>query len=178
MYDRVAAFLLGCWILGSLFMMFVATENFRTADRMLSSPGIQQLIQPLGREQARSLLRGFAGQANQLFFVSWEIAQLALGIALTVFLVFAGRRRLAGLADALIFLALAQHFAVTPRMISLASQLETSGGGDSFAKLHALYGIIEVGKLLLAVLIGFLLLPDWRARSRSVTPVEAVKYTP
>jgi len=175
MYHRVAAFLLGCWILGSLFMIFVATENFGTVDRMLNSPE-NQMIQPLGRDQARVLLRDMAGQENQLFFVSWEIAQLILGIALAAFLVFAGNRLLASLAGVLVILAAIQHFSVTPRMLSLVSQLQTASAASDFGKLHAIYGIIEVGKLIIAALVAVLLLPDWRARSRSAMPLDAVKY--
>ncbi len=176
MNHRMAAFLLGCWILGSLFMMFVATENFGTADRMLNSPENQKIIQPLGRDPARVLLRDMAGQENQLFFVSWEIAQLILGVALAVFLVAAGNRLLASLAGVLVILAAIQHFAVTPRMLSLVSQLQAPAAADDFGKLHALYGMIEVGKLIIAILLAVVLLPDWRARSQNAVPVDAVKY--
>jgi len=34
---RIAAFLTGCLILGSLFMIFVATQNFGTVDRVLAA---------------------------------------------------------------------------------------------------------------------------------------------
>jgi hypothetical protein len=176
MYHRIAAFLLGCWILGSLFMMFVATENFGAVDRMLNSPENQKMFQALGRDQARVLLRDIAGQENQLFFVSWEIAQLVLGIALAVCCLVAGDRLLASVAGVLVILAAIQHFAVTPRMLSLVSRLQTPAAAGDFGKLHAVYGIVEVVKLLLAVLIALVLLPDWRARSRSRVPVEAAKY--
>ena len=37
-HTRIAAFLLGALLLGSVFMAFVATENFQTVSRILQSP--------------------------------------------------------------------------------------------------------------------------------------------
>jgi hypothetical protein len=177
MHHRIAAFLLGCWILGSLFMMFVATENFRTADRLLDSPQIQPLIPRLGSQSAQLLLRDMAGEVNQLFFVTWETTQLAIGIALLGFLAFGVKSKaLAGLAGGLVVLAALQHFLVTPRMISLVPELHAPAAASDFARLHAVYGIVEVVKLLAAFLMAVLLLPEWHAHSRSSTmPEEAVK---
>ena len=62
-YSRIAAFLLGGLLLGSLFMAFVATENFRTAGEILKAPPPQaeKMIQQLGEENFRLLLRYQAG---------------------------------------------------------------------------------------------------------------------
>ncbi len=119
MYHRVASFLLGCWILGSLFMMFVATENFGSVDRVLASAP-PATIQAIGNEQARSVLRYMAGLENQLFFVTWERAQIVLSAALAaVFFFGLGSLLLSGLACALLLLTVVQHFWVTPVMIAL-----------------------------------------------------------
>jgi hypothetical protein len=159
MHHRIAAFLLGAWLCGSLFMMFVATGNFNTVDSVLNSPQARPAIQTAGHEQARFLLRFMAGQANQVFFTAWELAQIILGVALAGFLLFGVRNRLlASLAGCLVVLAAFQHFRVTPEMISLATQLDTPASASRFSGLHALYGVIEVVKLLLALVMAGLLL--------------------
>src|SRR5579862_4177640 len=58
-WHRLAAFLFGCLILGSAFMIFVATQNFATVDRVLAAPPQQaeQMFQTLGPGNARVLLR-------------------------------------------------------------------------------------------------------------------------
>jgi hypothetical protein len=163
---RIAAFLTGCLILGSLFMIFVATQNFGTVDRVLAAPPHEatQMFQTLGPENARLLLRYLAGEENRLFFTSWELAQIALGALLTVILLLAIKSRLlAGLAGAMLILALFQHFRVTPEMIALGRLVDFGGGSGSaaysqFWRLHGLYGGLEVVKLvLLAVVAGVLL---------------------
>src|ERR1700733_4700312 len=100
---RVAAFLAGCLILGSLFMIFVATQNFGTVDRVLAAPPQEasQMFQTLGPQNARLLLRYLAGEENRLFFTSWELVQIALGALLTTVLLLALKSRmLAGLTGA------------------------------------------------------------------------------
>ena len=167
-YHRVAAFLAGCWILGSLFMMFVATENFRTVDRLLAAPPPQAapVIQAIGSQDSRFLLRQLVGEENAFFFESWELAELILGVALAAFLLFGARNRLlAGLAAALIALVAFQHFKVTPEMVSLANDTGPAGSRADFGQLHALYGILEVVKLVVAIAIAAVLLPAWRQRT-------------
>jgi hypothetical protein len=167
-HHRIAAFLAGCWILGSLFMMFVATQNFRAVDRVLAAPPTQAspMIQTLGSEKSRVLLRQLVGEENAFYFESWELAELALGTLLTGFLLFGAQRQvLAGLAAAMVGLAAFQHFEITPEMVSMARSLEPAPG---FARLHALYGILEIVKLALAVVIAGALLPAWRARSARI----------
>ena len=176
MHRRIAAFLLGAWILGSLFMMFVATQNFGTVDRVLASAP-PTVIQAMGSEHARQLLRYMAGQENQLFFVTWEFAQIVLSATLAGLLFFGvGNRLLATLAGGLFLLTAVQRVWVTPEMISLAGQLDTTALASRFTGLHAIYGGIEVLKLLIALAIACLLLPAWGARPRNSVEIPAVKY--
>jgi len=58
-HTRIAAFVLGAWLLGTLFMIFVATQNFETVDRVLKNPPLEayRLILALGNDGARQLLR-------------------------------------------------------------------------------------------------------------------------
>lgn len=175
---RIAAFLTGCLILGSLFMIFVATQNFGTVDRVLAAPPHEatQMFQTLGPENTRLLLRYLAGEENRVFFTSWELAQIALGALLTAILLLAIKSRLlAGLAGAMLILALFQHFRVTPEMIALGRLVDFGGGSGSaaygqFWRLHGLYGVLEVVKLaLLAVVAGVLL---FGRRPKTTQPAE------
>ncbi|HUA22148.1 MAG TPA: hypothetical protein VMB25_25565 [Bryobacteraceae bacterium] len=171
---RIAAFLAGCWILGSLFMMFVATQNFQAVDRVLAAPdeAAAPLIQTLGNGNSRVLLRQLVADENAFYFESWELAELVLGTLLAGFLLLGARRQvLAGLAVAMVALAAFQHFRVTPEMIAMARSLEPASSRADFGRLHALYGILEIVKLGLAVGIAAAILPAWRGKSlKKVAP--------
>ena len=159
-------------------MIFVATQNFATVDRVLAAPPPEaaQIFQTLGPENARLLLRYLAGEENQLFFWSWELAQIALGALLTAILLVAIKSRLpAGLTGAMVIVALFQHFRVTPEMVALGRLIDFGGGSESVAytqfwRLHGLYGVLEVVKLALLIAVAAFLLFGRRAR----TPEPAV----
>jgi hypothetical protein len=181
---RIATFLLGAWLLGSLFMAFVATENFATVDRLLKSPQAEasRLIQMLGHEDSRRLLRHLAGEQNRGFFESWELAQLVLGAMLIVFLVLGGENwMLAGLAGAMLILTAFQHLKITPEMVWLGRAIDfvpwtaDSLSRDQFWKLHGVYGAIEGVKLVFALVLAGFLFP-MRRRSRRRVDVNPVDY--
>lgn len=183
-YSRISAFLLGALLTGSLFMAFVATGNFQTVSDILKSPPPQaeKMIQVLGDQDARLLLRFLAGEENRLFFQSWETAELILGLLVAGLLFVAGNRRiLAGLAGAIVILTLFQHFKITPelvwqgRSIDFVPATADSVARQQFFKLHAAYGVIEVVKLLLIVAIGIALFPR-RRRAQQRVEVDTVDY--
>jgi len=170
---RIAAFLAGCWILGSLFMMFVATQNFQAVDRVLAAPSATAapLIQTLGGANSRLLLRQLVADENASYFQSWEMAELILGTALAGFLLLGAKRQiLAGLALGMVALAAFQHAKVTPEMIAVAQSLEPASSRADFGRLHALYGVLEVVKLGLAVVIAAAILPTWRKAGPTSAP--------
>jgi hypothetical protein len=176
---RIAAFLAGCLILGSSFMIFVATQNFGTVDRVLAAPPQEaaQMFQTLGPDNARLLLRYLAGEENRLFFTSWELVEIALGVLLTAVLLLSVKSRLlAGITGAALIIVLFQHFRVTPEMIALGRLIDFGGGSGSaaysqFWRLHGLYGVLEVVKLVLLVVVAGILL--FTRRSKTPDPVEA-----
>jgi len=132
-------------------------------------------------------LRYLAGEENRLFFGDWEIAQLVLGLALTCVLLFGvGRPLPAGLAAIALLLTGCQHFMVTAQMLSLGRAIDfvspavESAARNSFFKLHALYGAIEVVKLALVLVIAGLLMARRRRdglQSRiKIQPVDYVRH--
>lgn len=183
-YRRISAFLLGALLTGSLLMAFVATRNFQTVSAILKSPAPQAdpMIQTLGEENARLLLRYLAGEENRLLFESWERAELILGASLAALLYFTRERKvLAGLAGAMVILTVFQHFKVTPelvwqgRLIDFVPATVDSAVRRQFSKLHAAYGMIEMVKLLLIIAIGVALFPRRRGSHRRVE-VDAINY--
>src|SRR3954462_14937114 len=89
---RLACFLLGLWLAGGLFMAWVATQNFREVDRLLSreDPAATLRLQPLGAE-ARTILRYHASEMNRWLFRNWEIVQLVFGTAFFFVMLFGSR---------------------------------------------------------------------------------------
>src|SRR6476646_9426198 len=74
--------LLGAWIAGSLFMIMVATQNFRSVDRLLAAPGrAGAQVEKMGHAEARTFLRFQVSEQNRWYFETWENIQLALGLA-------------------------------------------------------------------------------------------------
>ena len=162
-YRRISSFFLGAWIMGSLFMIFVAIQNFAMADT-------------LGNPDTHGVLRAMAGRLNQVFFVNWERVELALAIALTAILILGVRSRVqASLSGALLILVAIQHFGVTPQMLSLSAHLDNAATAEQFGKLHAMYGIMEVVKLVGLSTLAVILLPSWTRRNAAVE-VQTVDY--
>src|SRR5215468_12375776 len=81
----VTCWMLGGWIAGSLFMIMVATQNFRSVDRLLASPaGAAAQVEKMGAAEARTFLRYQVSEQNRWYFETWEKVQLALGAATVV----------------------------------------------------------------------------------------------
>jgi hypothetical protein len=184
-HPRIASFLLGSWLLGSLFLAFVATRNFRTVDTVLNSPppAASKMIQTLGPENARQMLRYLVGEENRGYFEAWELAQLVIGTALAGFLLIGYKNRLlAGLAGAMLALTLFQHFKITPEMLSTGRSTDflpraiESEALRQFWKLHGIYGGIEVVKMLLAATIAGFLFSIRRRRLPEPVEVDPVDY--
>ena len=165
-YSRVAAFILGAWIAGSLFMAFAASQNFRRADDAWTAPPPQaaNMIERLGRENSRLLLRHLAGEENRFYFNGWEDVQFGLGILLTGILYLAAKNRVLAICSAAMLVLVAfAHFILTPELIWLGRSIEFLPPGapspqrDQFWKLHAMYGVMEAAKLLLGIVIASVL---------------------
>src|SRR5690242_11769627 len=90
---RLACFLLAVWITGGVFMAWVATENFRSVDRLIgnANPLATMEFRTLGVDASRNLLRYQVSEQNRFYFETWEIAQLLLGLFFFFFLLFCTR---------------------------------------------------------------------------------------
>src|ERR1051325_3964741 len=118
-FHRLASFIIGIWLGVSVFMDFVATQNFRTVGRVLGSMDVREVetAKKVGDvEAARLLLRYFAGEANRYLFEQWEWAELMIGLALLIALVFGRTYQKFAIVLCLLMICLvfAQRFAITP----------------------------------------------------------------
>ncbi|MGA2593273.1 MAG: hypothetical protein ABSH32_25435, partial [Bryobacteraceae bacterium] len=89
-FRRFACFLLGAWLACGLFMAMVATQNFRSVDRLLAKPAAPaaQQVARLGRDAARTLLRYQVSEQNRWYFETWGILETAIGVLLLLVLIF------------------------------------------------------------------------------------------
>jgi hypothetical protein len=182
---RLAALLLGAWLGGCLFMDTVATENFRSVDRMLAAPPAQMKarIQTLGgHDEARALLRYQASEQNRQYFSTWEGVQIGLGLLLILMLVVAGHRdRVTLWLPALMLgVALLTHFLLTPEITRLGRAMDfapvgrPSGDSTRFWVFHGIYSALELIKLGWGVALGlWLVLPRKKPRTPSADPARA-----
>lgn len=177
--SRLVCLLLGAWIAGSLFMYAVATQNFRSVERTIErdEPGSREAIHLLGGpEMTRVFLRHHVGEQNRFYFVAWEHAQLVLGLALLLLLVFAShqRKRVIAICALMLLLVAVMRFSVTPSIIALGRELDfLPAGQDSvirnqFKAWHSAYAALEVAKLVLGVAVSAMLVAGNGARRRAV----------
>jgi len=149
-------------------MDFVATQNFQTVGRVMSSLDLRVVENARaigGPEQTRLLLRHFAGEANRHLFEQWEWAELMIGLALLLALLF-GRsyQKLAmAVCMAMLLVVAVQRFHVTPAITAWGRAIDFSNASSEHFKFyHALYGYLEIGKLLLGVTLAGRLLIRWK----------------
>lgn len=173
---RLACFLLGLWLGGGLFMAWVATQNFREVDRLLSGedPAATLRLKPLG-PQARFTMRYQASEMNRWLFRKWEVAQLIFGTAFLFLVLFGSRESkfvLAGVVLTLL-LVLVQHLLITPELIGLGRLIDfvppeaRSPDRQKFWVMHTAYSGVEGAKWLLGLaLTGKLVFAMDRGRSR------------
>jgi hypothetical protein len=164
--QRLATFLIGAWIAGALFMVMVATQNFRAVDRLLASPApaAAERIQTLGgRDAARMFLRYHSSELNRFYFATWERVQIDLGFLLLLLL---SRGNMADrlLCVAMLAIVLAGRWWLTPeitlvgRAIDWIPQAASDPQRDYFWKLHSMYSAAEVTKQLIGLALAIRLI--------------------
>ncbi len=158
-FHRLASFLIGIWLGVSVFMDFVATQNFKNVSRVMTSVDLRALDAEKkagDQDNLRMLFRYFAGEANRYFFEQWEWAELMLGLALMLVLLFGRTYQKLAMALCLMMLVLValQRFALTPAITRLGRELEFGAlPGGRFAVFHAAYGYSELAKLALGLIL-------------------------
>jgi hypothetical protein len=159
---RLACFFLGMWLAGSLFMAWVATQNFRQVDRLLSraDPAATLRLKPLG-ENARLILRYQASEQNRWYFQKWETIQILYGAVFFFVMLFGSRENKFVLLGVLLMVALVmvQKFLLTPEVVALGRLIDfvpanqQSPERTRFWILHTTYTGVELGKWAVAMIL-------------------------
>jgi NAD-dependent DNA ligase len=187
-FRRFACFLLGAWLAGILVVAMVATQNFRTVDRILldAPPGATQELKTIGHQMARMLLRWEAGEQNRRMFETWETAQLVMAMAVFFVLLFGSTEGKYSLSLALLLLmvVILQRFLLTPVMVSLGRMIDFVPEGARsperirFQVLHMGYGGLEAFKCVIGILLaGKLLVRSRRKSGQTAGDVDVVDKT-
>jgi hypothetical protein len=161
---RLAILFLGAWLAGSGFMIWIASGNFASVERVLRmpSPKAEKEFQDLGTQRARALLRYHSSEQNRHYFYCWELAQIVVGL-LTAAFVGVGTRwnKLAvGLSSAMLLLVLIMHFTITPRVteigraIDFTTAKEMPADREEFWTYHKAYSALELAKIGLGLVLS------------------------
>ncbi len=164
------AVLLGIWLAGTLLEWFIATQNFRTVDRVLSQADqqLEEQSRPLSRDRLRVLFRHLASELNRYYFAAWGWAQMVLAAALLALL---ARLRITDsvswlLVGGMLALVVGLHFIVTPRLVELGRSIDFVPRDPAppemgrFGRLHAAFTGLDFVKLVL----GMVMLVRWVRR--------------
>lgn len=161
--------LLGVWLGASVLADVSVTQNFQAVDRFLASSGVDQASQAT----QRVLMRRNAADENAVIFLNWETAELVLGGVVLLLSLRAGRQRmeLAGII-LLVAIVAAEHFFLTPRIISLGASVDALAAGDpqyrAFWMLHGSYSGLDILKMI--VVFGLAARGVWTTRQRNPVP--------
>jgi hypothetical protein len=160
---RIVTFLLGIWMGCSLLLGFLTLENFRSPNLVLSSPAAAEakMIEKLGPEDSRLLLRHLAMEQSRSYLALWEDAQMVIGITLLLLLLMSSQTRMFPIlmALAMLLVVLFQHFAVLPEMTFRGREADFPPGSASIeiqARVWTL-GQIYVGLEALKLIVGGIL---------------------
>ena len=143
-------------------MAWVATENFREVDRLLSrsNPTATLRFSPLGSD-ARATMRYQASEMNRWLFHSWETVQIIYGTSFFFVMLFGSRENKFVLLGVLLMLllTLVQRLLITPELIGLGRLIDfvpptaTSPDREKFWVVHSAYMGVEGAKWLLILLL-------------------------
>ena len=162
MKRHLAIFTMAAWLTGTVWMAVVATQNFYTIERLFDrrpNPAFSAAIDKLGEPEARFLLKYLSSELNRLFFQSWGIIQIGVGILALWFVVklpHSGQPKwmvVAMLAISLLFLA-----AITPKIVAVGRSLDFVAHQPpppalrTFGLLHAAYTVLDGIKLILGII--------------------------
>ena len=167
-FRRFAALLLGAWLTGCVFMDMVATQNFRSVDRLLTAPPAQiaERMQAMGgHDMARVFLRYQASELNRAYFDNWERAQIVLGVVLFLVLLFGSppNRLMLLLTLLMLGIVLVMHFYLTPEITRLGRTIDFVSPGTPSAErsrfwtFHGAYSTCELVKFGLGTVLAVLL---------------------
>ncbi len=170
-FRRLTALLLGAWLSGGILTDVAVTENFRTIDTFLQTPGniaASTELNRIGRDRERLLLRRNAGEENTWIFVNWERVEVVIGGLLFLLLLFGGqpRKLMLGLCVTMIAIVAVQHFLLVAPIADIGRRIDTLPASDPesvlFWRLHGAYSALDILKTLLGFTFAARLTLRWK----------------
>jgi hypothetical protein len=162
--QRWALVVMGVWLMGTVCMSIVATQNFYTIDRLLEqSPGtgLGAAVQQLGEPRTREALRYLSSELNRLYFQMWNGVQIVLGL-LVLWLIKRRAKPFGRIGDGvmlMIGIVVLMLLWLTPAIVALGRSLDfvprepPPPGMQRFWILHAAYTSLEMIKLVIGIVV-------------------------
>lgn len=172
-HRRIAAFLTGMWIAGSVLISYIAFQNLSMVDRVMATPPAEasKMIQTLGTQPAMMFLRYQASEMNRQYLSQWELAQFALVLLLAgvLYLGTHVNRMIIVLCGVVTLILGFMHFVITPELNYLGREMDfVADRGRRLWTLYVLYGGLETVKILLiSSVAAYLFVYKTKARPRS-----------
>ena len=171
----VIAFLLGSWMLGTVLLGAVASENFFMIDRLLESssrshPSFQKDAAQLPPGEARLMLRYVSSELNRFYFNVWGWLELGLA-SLAVLLAVRGslpRRVTIGFGVMLALVAVMTLY-ITPRITEVGRALDYVPRNPvppslaEFGMLHGAYSFMDLAKLGIGIWLAVVVMRGEKA---------------
>jgi hypothetical protein len=173
---RIVTFLLGAWIVGTLFVDSIVYMNLRMPAEVISGapPAAESIVKSYGPEEASLLLGYSAGESNRLFLERWELVEIALGLILLPVIFTATDKKIIPLVLAafLLILALLQELVVTPELALRSREVAFPPGKANVllqARLAQMWGLFAATEGVLIVIAGALAayVASYKSRRRS-----------
>lgn len=161
MTQRWAMVVMGMWIAGSLAILVVATQNFRTVDRLLTestNATFSSQVKTIGQPAARELLRYLSSELNRLYFRVWNLAQVVLGL-LALWLLWSSAATARWGVVAMLGVVALMTLWLQPEITSVGRSLDFVPREPApptlgrFWVLHGAYTVLELGKLLVGLVV-------------------------
>ncbi len=163
---RIAAFLLGAWLAGSVLVLIVCYNNSASIDLAIENTDSEakQFLAQTGNTSARMFLGSLVAMENSRLLSGWELTQAPLGVLIMVMLFFERPSRLLVALPILMLLLVGfEHLLITPEIAWLSQALVFVPDNAGFVarahldNMHRIYGFTEVVKLLVGAALGVLL---------------------
>lgn len=156
----MAAFVLGAWGGGTLFMWMVAMKNFQVVETILGAPteAFSETASALSADNLRLVMRYQASEVNRLFFDGWGMVQVVLAAAFLWPAWKLGGRLLPATAVLLLVTCLVLQLYVVPETIRLGRIIDFLPRDPAplesvlFWKLHHAYTGLDMIKFF--VILG------------------------
>jgi hypothetical protein len=177
---RFGSLLIGAWLLGTLMVWFVTSQTLQNVDRLLASPPlpVQKELADMGTDAAGNLLRHQARETNRGIVEVWEVLQIGIASALFVTSLLTGHRSKTTIGAAVVLgvMAAISAFALTPAMNALGRSFDFLPPGaatrerEALAQLQVWHRVLDVLKLLVALIVSARLLFDFYEFRDRLTP--------